>query len=129
MLYEVITVWWTWDPRLTISAICLLLYIGYIMLRGAIDSPERQARFAAVYALIAVINVGAATETEMKEKKARVEDALHATRAAVEDVITSYSIHYTKLYEGIVRISLSTGLSSSNRIHSMPKGLVLNPET
>jgi len=50
-------VWWTWDPRLTISAICLLLYIGYIMLRGAIDSPERQARFGAVYALIAVISI------------------------------------------------------------------------
>src|SRR5438034_10898504 len=36
---------------------------------------------------VAVINVGAATETEMKEKKARVEDALHATRAAVEEGI------------------------------------------
>ena len=36
---------------------------------------------------MAVINVGAATETEMKEKKARVEDALHATRAAVEEGI------------------------------------------
>jgi chaperonin GroEL len=36
---------------------------------------------------VAVINVGAATESEMKEKKARVEDALHATRAAVEEGI------------------------------------------
>ena len=50
-------VWWTWDPRLTISAISFLLYIGYIMLRGAIDNPERQARFAAVYALIAVLSI------------------------------------------------------------------------
>jgi heme exporter protein C len=50
-------VWWTWDPRLTISTICLLLYIGYLMLRGAIDNPERRARFAAVYALIAAISV------------------------------------------------------------------------
>ena len=50
-------VWWTWDPRLTISTICLLLYIGYIMLRGAIDNPDRRARFAAVYALIAAISV------------------------------------------------------------------------
>ena len=50
-------VWWTWDPRLTISAICLLLYIGYVMLRGAIDNPDRQARFAAVYALIAAVSV------------------------------------------------------------------------
>lgn len=50
-------VWWTWDPRLTISTICFLLYIGYLMLRGAIDNPDRQARFAAVYALIAATSV------------------------------------------------------------------------
>jgi heme exporter protein C len=50
-------VWWTWDPRLTISAICWLLYVGYLMLRGAVDHPERQARFAAVYALLAAISV------------------------------------------------------------------------
>lgn len=50
-------VWWTWDPRLTISTICWLLYIGYLMLRGAIDNPERQARFAAVFAIIASISI------------------------------------------------------------------------
>jgi heme exporter protein C len=50
-------VWWTWEPRLTISTISWLLYIGYLMLRGAVDHPERQARFAAVYALIAAISV------------------------------------------------------------------------
>lgn len=50
-------VWWTWDPRLTISTISWLLYIGYIMLRGAIDSPERQARFGAIYALIAAMSL------------------------------------------------------------------------
>lgn len=50
-------VWWTWDPRLTISTICWLLYIGYIMLRGAIDNPDRRARFGAVYALIAAFSV------------------------------------------------------------------------
>jgi heme exporter protein C len=50
-------VWWTWDPRLTISTIGWLLYVGYLMLRGAVDNPERQARFAAVYALIAAFSV------------------------------------------------------------------------
>ncbi len=50
-------VWWTWDPRLTISTIGWLLYIGYLMLRGAVDNPERQARFAAVYGLIAAFSV------------------------------------------------------------------------
>lgn len=50
-------VWWTWDPRLTISTISWLLYIGYLMLRGAVDNPDRQARFGAVYALIAAMSV------------------------------------------------------------------------
>jgi len=50
-------VWWTWDPRLTISAIGWLLYLGYLMLRGAIDNPEREARFAAVYAILAALSV------------------------------------------------------------------------
>jgi chaperonin GroEL len=49
------------------------------------DKEKLQERLAKLAGGVAVINVGAATETEMKEKKARVEDALHATRAAVEE--------------------------------------------
>ena len=51
------------------------------------DREELQERLAKLAGGVAVIKVGAATETEMKEKKARVEDALHATRAAVEEGI------------------------------------------
>jgi chaperonin GroEL len=51
------------------------------------DREKLQERLAKIVGGIAVIKVGAATETEMKEKKARVEDALHATRAAVEEGI------------------------------------------
>jgi chaperonin GroEL len=51
------------------------------------DGEKLQERLAKLAGGVAVINVGAATETEMKEKKARVEDALHATRAAVEEGI------------------------------------------
>jgi len=51
------------------------------------DSEKLQERLAKLAGGVAVINVGAATEIEMKEKKARVEDALHATRAAVEEGI------------------------------------------
>ena len=51
------------------------------------DKEQLQERLAKLAGGVAVINVGAATETEMKEKKARVEDALHATRAAVEEGI------------------------------------------
>ena len=63
-------------------------------IKGAIDKStsdydreKLQERLAKLSGGVAVINVGAATETEMKEKKARVEDALHATRAAVEEGI------------------------------------------
>ena len=51
------------------------------------DREKLQERLAKLIGGVAVINVGAATETEMKEKKARVEDALNATRAAVEEGI------------------------------------------
>src|SRR5204863_7128052 len=51
------------------------------------DREKLQERLAKIVGGVAVIKVGAATESEMKEKKARVEDALHATRAAVEEGI------------------------------------------
>ncbi len=53
------------------------------------DTEKLQERLAKLAGGVAVINVGAATETEMKEKKARVEDALHSTRAAVEEGIVA----------------------------------------
>jgi len=53
------------------------------------DREKLQERLAKLAGGVAVINVGAATETEMKEKKARVEDALHATRAAVQEGIVA----------------------------------------
>jgi heme exporter protein C len=49
--------YWTWEPRLTISAVQLLIYIAYSMLRASIDSPERKARFAAVYGIVAFVTV------------------------------------------------------------------------
>ena len=49
--------YWTWEPRLTISAVQLLIYIAYGMLRGAIDNPEQRARFAAVYGIVAFVTV------------------------------------------------------------------------
>jgi chaperonin GroEL len=53
------------------------------------DKEKLQERLAKIAGGVAIIKVGAATETEMKEKKARVEDALHATRAAVEEGIVA----------------------------------------
>ncbi|MSS70816.1 MAG: chaperonin GroEL [Candidatus Latescibacteria bacterium] len=53
------------------------------------DGEKLQERLAKLAGGVAVVNVGASTETEMKEKKARVEDALHATRAAVEEGVVS----------------------------------------
>jgi chaperonin GroEL (HSP60 family) len=53
------------------------------------DREKLQERLAKLAGVVAVISVGAATETEMKEKKARVENALHATRAAVEEGVVA----------------------------------------
>ena len=49
--------WWTWDPRLTSAAIVELVYAAYIILRQSIETPGKQARFAAVYAIAAFISV------------------------------------------------------------------------
>jgi len=49
--------YWTWEPRLTISAVQLLIYIAYGMLRRAVEGPERRARFAAVYGIVAFVTV------------------------------------------------------------------------
>jgi chaperonin GroEL len=62
------------------------------------DSEKLQERLAKLAGGVAIINVGAATETEMKEKKARVEDALHATRAAVEEgVVTGGGVAFVRI--------------------------------
>jgi len=49
--------WWTWDPRLTTATITVLLYVAYLMLRNAVEDPNRRARFAAVYGTFAFISV------------------------------------------------------------------------
>lgn len=49
--------YWTWEPRLTISAVQLLIYTAYEMLRRTVEGPERQARFAAVYGIVAFVTV------------------------------------------------------------------------
>ncbi len=49
--------WWTWDPRLTTVTIMELVYIAYLMLRGAIDEPGRRMRFSAIYAVIGFLSV------------------------------------------------------------------------
>ena len=49
--------YWTWEPRLTVSAVQLLVYVAYRRLRAAVDRPERRARFAAVYGIVAFVTV------------------------------------------------------------------------
>lgn len=49
--------WWTWDPRTTTFAILILIYFAYLMLRNAIEDPDRRARFAAVYAIVGFVSV------------------------------------------------------------------------
>lgn len=49
--------YWTWEPRLTISAVQWLAYLAYLMLRRSLDDRERAARFAGVYAIVAFVTV------------------------------------------------------------------------
>jgi heme exporter protein C len=49
--------WWTWDARLTTVAITWLVYLAYLMLRSAIDDPQRRARFSAVYGIVSFVTV------------------------------------------------------------------------
>ena len=64
-----------------------MVWLLAVVIAGGLDREKLQERLAKLVGGVAVIKVGAATETEMKEKKARVEDAMHATRAAVEEGI------------------------------------------
>ncbi|MCW5980064.1 MAG: cytochrome c biogenesis protein CcsA [Bryobacteraceae bacterium] len=50
-------IWWTWDPRLTWALICLLVYLGYLMLRRAIDDPTERAKNSAVLCIFAFTSV------------------------------------------------------------------------
>lgn len=71
------------------------------------DREKLQERLAKLIGGVAVINVGAATETEMKEKKARVEDALNATRAAVEEgIVPGGGIALIRAIKSLEKISL-----------------------
>src|SRR5213078_2527955 len=49
--------WWTWDARLTSVAILFVMYLGYLLLRGTIDDPERAARYCAVLGIVAALDV------------------------------------------------------------------------
>ena len=49
--------WWTWDPRLTTTAVLLLVYLGYLALRQMADSPGRRARWSAVLGVVGFVDV------------------------------------------------------------------------
>jgi heme exporter protein C len=49
--------WWTWDARLTSTAVLFLVYVGYLLLRATADEPERRARFAAVAGIVGTANI------------------------------------------------------------------------
>ena len=49
--------WWTWDARLTSTAVLLLVYVGYLLLRAMVEEPEARARYAAVVGIIGAANI------------------------------------------------------------------------
>jgi chaperonin GroEL len=72
------------------------------------DREKLQERLAKLVGGVAVIKVGAATETEMKEKKARVEDALHATRAAVEEgIVAGGGVALIRAQEALLKLEVN----------------------
>lgn len=89
------------------------------------DREKLQERLAKLAGGVAIINVGAATETEMKEKKARVEDALHATRAAVEEgIVPGGGVALLRAINDLDKVKLKgdekTGLSIVRRSLEAP---------
>jgi chaperonin GroEL len=81
------------------------------------DREKLQERLAKLAGGVAVINVGAATETEMKEKKARVEDALHATRAAVEEgIVAGGGVAYLRCLKALEAMATELALEGDVRI-------------
>jgi len=89
------------------------------------DKEKLQERLAKLSGGVAIINVGAATETEMKEKKARVEDALHATRAAVEEgIVPGGGVAFLRTIDSLSTLKLKgdeeTGVSIIKRALEAP---------
>jgi len=50
-------VWWTWDARLTSTAVLFLVYVGYLLLRAMVEEPEARARYAAVVGILGTLNI------------------------------------------------------------------------
>jgi chaperonin GroEL len=81
------------------------------------DREKLQERLAKLIGGVAVINVGAATETEMKEKKARVEDALNATRAAVEEgIVTGGGVALVRCLDALEKMKIKASRKLGVRV-------------
>jgi chaperonin GroEL len=86
------------------------------------DREKLQERLAKLVGGVAVIRIGAATETEMKEKKARVEDALNATRAAVEEgIVSGGGVALVRCFEALDNVKVSG--EEKNGINLLKKAL------
>ncbi len=82
------------------------------------DREKLEERLAKLVGGVAVINVGAATETELKEKKARVEDALHATRAAVaEGIVPGGGVALLRAVKALDKLKLTGDEADRRRNH------------
>ncbi len=78
------------------------------------DREKLQERLAKLVGGVAVIKVGAATETELKEKKARVEDAMHATKAAAEEgIVPGGGVAYLRASQALDKFTLDDRTSRS----------------
>jgi chaperonin GroEL len=89
------------------------------------DKEKLQERLAKLVGGVALVKVGAATETEMKEKKARVEDALHATRAAVEEgVVVGGGVAYLRALSALRKVDVQKDTDEQWGVDIIRKALV-----
>lgn len=92
-------IWWTWDPRLTTTAIMLLIYVGYLALRAFTDDPERGARWAAAVGILGFINV------PIVYMSVRWWRTLHQVQSTTSSVAPAYRIG---LLVNVVTVTLLT---------------------
>jgi len=88
------------------------------------DKEKLQERLAKLVGGVALIQVGAATETEMKEKKARVEDALHATRAAVEEgIVPGGGVAYLRAVAALEGVDVAKGSDEKHGVEIVRRAI------
>jgi heme exporter protein C len=113
--------WWTWSPRLTFSLVLLLLYVVYPMVRSAIESPQRRAVVAAVYGVVAFLDV------PLVYLSVKLMPDIHPSSITLEpemkQTLLAWFAPVTLMLFGLIRAnySLNRAIRSRNQLDSAPR--------